>query len=134
MRSIPDPYYMLFHLPPPADIKRETIPERLSILMAFDTRNTTPRKKPRFEVRMPITVSGIDSDGHYFRTSAETVNYSTEGMGFFLDRDLYPHTVLVISIPREKLVLQLQTEVRHITSLDISKKLIGVRFRKAEVV
>jgi hypothetical protein len=83
---------------------------------------------------MPITVSGIDKDGNYFSTSAETVNGSAEGMGLLLDRDLYPSKALVISIPRDQRVLQIQTEVRHITPFDSSKKLIGVRFRKAAVL
>jgi PilZ domain len=102
--------------------------------MAFGSDNTIPRKQPRFEVRMPITVSGIDKDGNYFSTSAETVNGSTDGMGLLLDRELYPYTALVILIPRGQCVLQLQTEVRHITPFDSSKKLIGVKFQKAAVV
>ncbi|MCI0541672.1 MAG: hypothetical protein L0Z50_41265 [Verrucomicrobiales bacterium] len=83
---------------------------------------------------MPITVSGIDQDGCYFSTSAETVNGSIEGMGLLLDRELYPYTTLVISIPRDQRVLQIQTEVRHITPFDSTKKLVGVKFRKAAVV
>ena len=83
---------------------------------------------------MPITVSGIDKDGNYFSTSTETVNGSTEGMGLLLDRPLYPHTTLVISIPRDQRVLQIQTEVRHVSPFDGSKKLVGVRFRKLAVV
>ncbi len=98
--------------------------------------SNTSRRKRRFQVKMPITVSGIDQDGCYFRTSAETVNGSTEGMGFLLDRNrkLHPYTALVIFIPRDERVLQIQTEVRHITPFDDSKELVGVRFRKAAVV
>jgi hypothetical protein len=102
--------------------------------MAFGSDNTIPRKQPRFEVRMPIKVSGIDKGGNYFSISAETVNGSTDGMGILLDRELDPYTALVILIPRGQCVLQLQTEVRHITPFDSSKRLIGVKFRKAVVV
>lgn len=101
--------------------------------MALDS-NTIPRKQPRVEIRMPITVSGIDKDGCYFSTSAETVNGSTEGMGLLLDRELHPYATLVISIPRAQRVLQIQTEVRHVTPFDNSRKLVGVRFRKTAVV
>lgn len=85
---------------------------------------------------MPITISGIDKDGHYFRASAETVNGSTQGMGLLLDRELHlhPYTALVLSIPRDQRVLQIQTEVRHVTPLSSKKKLVGVRFRKVAVV
>jgi hypothetical protein len=96
--------------------------------------NTIPRRQPRFEVKMPITVSGIDKDGCYFSASAETVNGSTGGMGLLLDRDLYPFTTLVLSIPRDQRVLQIQTEVRHITPYNGSKRLVGVKFRKAAIV
>ena len=103
-------------------------------MLALNSHNTTPRKNQRFEVRVPITVSGIDRDGHYFNTSAETINGSTEGMGLLLDRELYPNTLLVVSLPREKGVLQLQTEVRYVTSFNSSQKLIGVRIRKKAYV
>lgn len=93
-----------------------------------------PRKQARFEVRMPIRISGIDRDGHYFNAPAETLNGSSEGLGLLLDRELYPFTFLVISIPRDQQVLQIQTEVRHITTFDDKKKLVGVRFRKIVVV
>ena len=96
--------------------------------------NTFPYRQPRFEVKMPITVSGIDKDGCYFTASAETVNGSTGGMGLLLDRELYPFTTLVLSIPRDQRVLQIQSEVRHITPYDGNKKLVGVKFRKAAIV
>ena len=51
---------------------------------------TIPRREPRFEVKIPVMVSGIAKDGHYFRRSAETLNGSTEGMGIVLDQELYP--------------------------------------------
>jgi PilZ domain len=96
--------------------------------------NTIPRRQPRFEVKMPITVSGIDKDGCYFSASAETVNGSTGGMGLLMDRELYPFTTLVLSIPRDQQVLQIQTEVRHVTPYNGSKRLVGVKFRKAAIV
>ena len=93
-----------------------------------------PRRQPRFEVKMPITVSGIDRDGCYFSASAETVNGSTEGMCLLLERELYPFTTLVLSIPRDHRTLQIQTEIRHITPHDGTKRLVGVKFRKAAIV
>ena len=93
-----------------------------------------PRREPRFEVRMPITISGIDRDGCYFSTPAETVNGSTGGMGLLVDRELYPFTTLVLSIPRDQRTLQIQSEVRHITPRSGGKRLVGVRFRKAAIV
>ena len=96
--------------------------------------NTIPRRQARFEIKMPITVSGIDKDGCYFSASAETVNGSAGGMGLLLDRELYPFTTLVLSIPRDQRVLQIQTEVRHITPYNGSKRLVGVKFRKAAIV
>jgi PilZ domain len=94
----------------------------------------TPRREPRFDIKMPITVSGVDSDGCYFSASAETVNGSTGGMGLLVDRQLYPFTTLVLSIPRERRTLQIQSEVRHITPCGGSKQLVGVKFRKAAIV
>jgi hypothetical protein len=96
--------------------------------------HTIPRRQPRFEVKMPITISGIDKDGCYFSASAETVNGSTGGMGLLVDRELYPFTTLVLSIPRDQRTLQIQTEVRHITPYNGSKRLVGVKFRKAAIV
>lgn len=96
--------------------------------------NTIPRRQARFEVKMSITVSGIDKDGCYFSAPAETVNGSTGGMGLLLDRELYPFTTLVLLIPRDQKVLQIQTEVRHITPCDHGKRLVGVKFRKAAIV
>jgi hypothetical protein len=55
-------------------------------------------------------------------------------MGLLLDRELYPFTTLVLSIPRDQRVLQIQTEVRHITPYNGSKRLVGVKFRKAAIV
>ena len=96
--------------------------------------HTTLRKEPRFEVKLPIVVSGIAKDGHYFRRPAETLNGSTEGMGILLDQELYPHTALVISISREEEVLQIQSEVRHVTPFDKQRNLVGVKFRKMAFV
>jgi hypothetical protein len=101
--------------------------------MNTDTR-TIPRREPRFEVKMPVMVSGIARDGHYFRRPAETVNGSTEGMGLLLDQELYPFAALVISISRDDQVLQIQSEVRHVTPIDNHKNLVGVRFRKMAFV
>ena len=70
------------------------------------------RREPRFTVRMPVTVSGMGKDGHYFTRSAETLNGSTEGMGILLDQGLYPSTSLVISIRRQQQVLQRARERR----------------------
>ena len=88
------------------------------------------RREPRFEVRMPVTVSGMGKDGQYFSRSAETLNGSTEGMGILLDQGLCPSTSLVISIPRQQQVLQIQSEVRHITPFDSQRNLVGVRFQE----
>jgi len=96
--------------------------------------SASPRRQPRFEVKMPITVCGIDKDGCYFSAAAETVNGSTEGMGLLLDRELYPFTTLVLSIPRHQQTLQIQTEVRHITPYNGERRLVGVKFRKAAIV
>ena len=104
-----------------------------STLMNIDSR-TIPRSEPRFEVRMPITVSGIAKDGHYFSGPAETLNGSTEGVGLLLDQELYPFTALVISISREQQVLQIQSEVRHVTPFDNHRNLVGVKFRKMAFV
>ena len=101
--------------------------------MNIDSR-TIPRKEPRFEVTMPVTVSGIARDGHFFTGPAETLNGSTEGMGILLNQDLYPHTALVISISREAQVLQIQSEVRHVTPFDKQRNLVGVKFRKMAFV
>ena len=79
-------------------------------------------------------VSGMGKDGHYFSRSAETLNGSTEGMGLLLDQGLYPLTSLVISIPREEQVLQIQSEVRHVTPFDKQRNLVGVKFRKMAFV
>ena len=92
------------------------------------------RREPRFEVRMPVTVSGMSKDGHYFSRSAETLNGSTEGMGILLDQGLYPSTPLVISIPRQQQVLQIQSEVRHVTPFDSQRNLIGVKFQEMAFV
>ena len=96
--------------------------------------NTIPRRQPRFEVKMPITVSGIDKDGCYFSASAEIVKRSTGGMGLLLDRELYPFTTLVLSIPRGQRILQIQTEVRRITPYNDNQRLVGVKFCKAAIV
>ena len=104
-----------------------------STLMNSDSR-TIPRREPRFEVRMPVTVSGIGKDGHYFSGPAETLNGSTQGMGLLLAQELYPFTALVISISREQQVLQIQSEVRHVTPFDNHRNLVGVKFRKMAFV
>ena len=96
--------------------------------------DTIPCRQPRFEVKMPITVSGIDKDGCYFSATAETVNGSIGGMGLLMERELYPFTTLVLSIPRDRQTLQIQTEVRHVTPYNASKRLVGVKFRKAAIV
>jgi hypothetical protein len=88
------------------------------------------RREPRFTVRMPVTVSGMGKDGHYFTRSAETLNGSTEGMGILLDLRLYPSTSLVISIRRQQQVLRIQSEVRHVTPFDNRRNLVGVRFQE----
>ena len=92
------------------------------------------RREPRFTVRMPVTVSGMGKDGHYFTRSAETLNGSTEGMGILLEQGLYPSTPLVISILREQQVLQIQSEVRHVTPFDNHRNLVGVRFQEMAFV
>ena len=112
-------------------MNRETI--WISCLMNIDCR-TIARREPRFEVRMPITVSGMGKDGHYFSRSAETLNGCTEGMGILLEQGLYPSTPLVISILREQQVLQIQSEVRHVTPFDNHRNLVGVRFQEMAFV
>ena len=101
--------------------------------MNIDCR-TIARREPRFEVRMPVTVSGMGNDGNYFSRSAETLNGSTEGMGILLEQGLYPSTPLVISILREQQVLQIQSEVRHVTPFDNHRNLVGVRFQEMAFV
>lgn len=95
---------------------------------------TIARREPRFGIRMPVTVSGMGKDGHYFSGPAETLNGSTEGMGILLDQGFYPLTPLVISILREKEVLQIQSEVRHVTPFDNQRNLVGVRFQEMAFV
>jgi PilZ domain len=104
-----------------------------SPLMNIDTR-TIPRRERRFEIKMPVTVSGIAKDGHYFRQPAETLNGSTEGMGLLMDQELDPLAALVISISRNEQVLQIQSEVRHVTPFDKQRNLVGVKFRKMAFV
>ena len=106
---------------------------RVSSLMNIDCR-TIARREPRFDVRMPVTVSGMGKDGHYFSRPAETLNGSTEGMGLLLDQGLYPLTSLVISIRREEQVLEIQSEVRHVTPFDNHRNLVGVRFQEMAFV
>jgi hypothetical protein len=101
--------------------------------MALDS-SMIHRRYQRFEVRTPIMVSGIDKDGHYFNTIAESVNRSIEGMGLLLDRELSPFQTLVISIPQAERILQIQTEVRHITPSENSKNLVGVKLHKSALV
>ncbi|MEW5975055.1 MAG: PilZ domain-containing protein [Acidobacteriota bacterium] len=91
------------------------------------------RSQPRVSIRSPITVSGIDATGHYFSTSAEVINGSADGLGLLLDRELHPFTSLVLSIPREGRVFQIESEVRHVTSCDRGK-VIGVHFRKTALI
>jgi hypothetical protein len=94
---------------------------------------TIARREPRFEVRMPVIVSGMGSDGRYFNRHAETLNGSTEGMGLLLDQGLSPLTPLVISIRREEQVLEIQSEV-HVTRFDNYRNLVGVRFQEMAFV
>lgn len=101
--------------------------------MALDSRMILRRYR-RFELRTPIMVSGIDKDGHYFDSPAEAVNRSTEGMGLLVDRELFPFATLVISIPQDQRILQIQSDVRHITPSETSKNLVGVRIRKSTLV
>ncbi len=101
--------------------------------MNIDSR-TIPRRERRFEIKMPITVSGIAKDGHYFSRPAETVNGSTEGMGILLDQELDPFAALVILISRHEQALQIQSEVRHVTPFDKQRNLVGVKFRKMAFV
>ena len=105
----------------------------VSSLMNIDYR-TIVRREPRFDVRMPVTVSGMGKDCHYFSRPAETLNGSTEGMGILLDQGFCPSTSLVISILREEQVLQIQSEVRHVTPFDNQRNLIGVRFQEMAFV
>ena len=106
---------------------------RVSFLMNIDCR-TIARREPRFEVRMPVIVSGMGNDGQYFSRPAETLNGSTEGMGLLLDQELSPLTPLVISIRREEQVLEIQSEVRHVTRFDNHRNLVGVRFQEMAFV
>ena len=62
---------------------------RVSFLMNIDCR-TIARREPRFEVRMPVMVSGMGKDGHFFSRAAQTLNGSTEGMGLLLDQGVIP--------------------------------------------
>jgi len=55
-------------------------------------------------------------------------------MGLLLDQGLYPLTSLVISIRREEQVLEIQSEVRHVTPFDNHRNLVGVRFQEMAFV
>ncbi|MEW5979011.1 MAG: PilZ domain-containing protein [Acidobacteriota bacterium] len=101
--------------------------------MTFDSR-AIPRRQPRFQITTDITVSGIDKEGHYFSTSGQVLNGSTEGMGILLDRELFPFTSLVISVPRDHRTFQIQSEVRHVTPSGKGQNLVGVRFRKTTLI
>ena len=79
-------------------------------------------------------VSGMGNDGHFFSRAAQTLNGSTEGMGLLLDQGLHPTTPLVISIRREEQVLEIQSEVRHVTRFDDHSNLVGVRFQEMAFV
>jgi hypothetical protein len=101
--------------------------------MNIDSR-TIPRREPRFEVKMPVSVTGTTKDGHYYKGSGETLNESKEGMGLLLEQELHRFMDIVISISHEKRVLQIQSEVRHVTPFDSHRYLVGVKiWRKAFV-
>jgi PilZ domain len=90
---------------------------------------TTRRKYQRFTVKMPILVDGVDDTGHSFRSAAETLNGSLDGLGLLLDRELTPCSSLVITMPDDQHMVQIQTEIRHVTAFNSETKLVGVRFR-----
>ena len=79
-------------------------------------------------------VRGMAKDGHSFSRPAETRNGSTEGMGLLLDQGLYPLASLVISIRRDEQVLEIQSQVRHVTPFDNHRNLVGVRFQEMAFV
>jgi hypothetical protein len=86
------------------------------------------RRQPPYRVTMPIMVNGVDSAGHTFRARGETLNRSTRGMGLLLGREPSLSSRLLISILHNHRRIQLETEVRHVTTFDSKRKLVGVRF------
>ncbi|MEW5977290.1 MAG: PilZ domain-containing protein [Acidobacteriota bacterium] len=98
-----------------------------------ESHSHAPRIQPRFSIQTPVTVSGVDADGHFFSESAEVVNGSAEGLAFMLDRDLQPFTVLVISMPRDGRPFEIESQVRHVTPSDRGR-VVGVQFRKTTLI
>jgi hypothetical protein len=90
--------------------------------------STTRRRQPRYLVKIPIVVSGVDSHGHHFSAPAETLNGSTQGMGLLLNQIPDASIPLLISIFHDQRIFQIQTEVCHVTSLNGQKTLVGVKF------
>jgi PilZ domain len=82
---------------------------------------------------MPVLVTGVGQDGHKFNIAAEIVNGSTAGMGFLLDLDPDPSVPLLITIFHNQRVFQIQGEVRHVTYLENSKRLVGIRFLRVRL-
>jgi hypothetical protein len=73
-------------------------------------------------------VSGVDSAGHPFSALAETINGSTRGIGLLLDQHPSLSSRLLLSILHKQRRFQLETEVRHVTTFDSKRNLVGVRF------
>jgi PilZ domain len=91
--------------------------------------NTTRRKYQRFQVKIPILVNGVDKVGCAFRLAAETLNGSIDGLGLLLAKEPGPSSSLLISIPDNEQLIQIQTDICHVTTLDTNQMLVGVRFR-----
>jgi hypothetical protein len=91
--------------------------------------NTTRRKYQRFQVKIPILVNGVDKVGGPFRLAAETLNGSIDGLGLLLAEEPSPCSSLLVSIIDNDQLIQIQTEIRHVTTLDTNPIWVGVRFR-----
>ncbi|MEW5979594.1 MAG: PilZ domain-containing protein [Acidobacteriota bacterium] len=105
------------------------------MMHAKEARQRIPRGRgqPRISIHTSVTVSGIDSTGHYFSLRAEVVNGSAEGLAVLLNRELHPFTPLVISIPRDGSTFQIESEVRHVSPSDRGT-VVGVQFRKTTLI
>jgi hypothetical protein len=91
--------------------------------------NTTRRKYQRFQVKIPILVHGVDKVGRAFRLAAETLNGSIDGLGLLLAKEPSPSSSLLVSFIDNDELIQIQTEIRHVTTLNANQILVGVRFR-----
>jgi hypothetical protein len=71
----------------------------------------------------------VDKVGRAFRLAAETLNGSIDGLGLLLAKEPSPSSSLLVSIIDNDKLIQIQTEIRHVTTLDTNQILVGVRFR-----